>query len=362
MTQTKRCIKGIACEKQEQPATTEFFSRDRQNPDGLRNCCKQCEAAMRAARAERKAKPAEDESDLAELKERLVQKLGHRVCYGEHPIVTLAMVAEAHELDPETVGRAFRRNAGEFKLGQDYFELSAAECAALEQPDILSARATLGGRERIALTISGYLLLGVRLRGPNAAAIRRALVDYYLQPGAPANVSDAPVTVSERPALEDLRPFLQGMNERLDRLEAEQAKHHQIVGARLEDIDAKTGERRRKVLDRDRGIILETTRERFQGRCACCGEKRVLTPSGEPVDGECCFHGYHSQGKKKLGQVWIVCSGCNVALRDPRFHEVALPLFCAFALASAQARARRTTPDFIDSLINARNVPPTARG
>lgn len=107
-------------------------------------------------------------------------------------VVTYDDIAKVHDMEKNTVVKAFRRHEKELFSEEDYFTLNhdeALKYKASRGADKMSAPAT-GINEINVFTESGYLILACTFRGEKAAMIRRMLVNTYFKRKAFMNISE----------------------------------------------------------------------------------------------------------------------------------------------------------------------------
>lgn len=109
-------------------------------------------------------------------------------------VVTYDDIAKVHNMEKNTVVKAFMRHEKELFEGEDYFSLNHDE-ALKYKASSLGDSLSLSDDERRTPSIklfteSGYLILACTFRGEKAAMVRRMLVNTYFKHRAFMNISE----------------------------------------------------------------------------------------------------------------------------------------------------------------------------
>ena len=109
-------------------------------------------------------------------------------------VVTYDDIAKVHNVEKNTIMKAFSRQKKELFEGKDYFSLNHDE-ALKYKASLLDDGLSLSDDERRTPSIklfteSGYLILACTFRGEKAAMVRRTLVNTYFKHRALMNISE----------------------------------------------------------------------------------------------------------------------------------------------------------------------------
>lgn len=109
-------------------------------------------------------------------------------------VVTYDDIAKVHNVEKNTIMKAFSRQKKELFEGEDYFSLNHDE-ALKYKASLLDDDLSLSDDERRTPSIklfteSGYLILACTFRGEKAAMVRRLLVNTYFKHRAFMNFSE----------------------------------------------------------------------------------------------------------------------------------------------------------------------------
>ncbi len=102
--------------------------------------------------------------------------------WNEQPVITFAMIDEAHKREAGTASRNFRKNRKHFIEGEDYFHLTHKELNQLDE----FRRVKKSSYGMIILTLAGYTMLTKSLTDDLAWTVQRELVNSYFKPYQPA--------------------------------------------------------------------------------------------------------------------------------------------------------------------------------
>ena len=100
------------------------------------------------------------------------------IIWNEQPVITFAMVDEAHQRESGTASRNFRKNRHYFIEDEDYFRLTHKEIGTLDE----FRRVKKLPSELVVLTLSGYTMLTKSLSDDLAWQVQRELVNGYFKP------------------------------------------------------------------------------------------------------------------------------------------------------------------------------------
>lgn len=107
-------------------------------------------------------------------------------------------------------------------------------------------------------------------------------------------------TTADTPALLIRTADLAEMMKKLDRL-----------GATLEEIKNALPLKRRKLSMSTRRAHISCILERFEGKCPCCREVRIIDENGSPLPG-CNEEHFVNRHENSVDKTWMVCQACNI--------------------------------------------------